>query len=203
MSGELKVGGSSLVSDSGGTGALTWGSGLPSGSIVQVQNTQYTAIADMSSMSANTDYVLCDDTAGSGTEILTVNITPKITGSKMWLQCSWSGEFDSYTNARNSTFFLWRGTTKLGAPGSSGAINYGIMPPSINHGSDDDSTMENCFFQYFDTHGISAGTQITYKMGVRVQSAGGVKTNSTVDQSTTTHDYERTVSSIVAIEIAP
>ena len=35
MSGELKVGGSSLISDSGGTGALTWESGVPTGSIIK------------------------------------------------------------------------------------------------------------------------------------------------------------------------
>ena len=169
-----------LASDSGS--AWNWGAGIPSGSIVQVQNTQYTDIADMSSISANTDYVICSGSAGSGTEILNVNITPKITGSKMWLQCSWGGEFDSYDNVRNATFFLWRDTTKLGAPGSSGVINYGIMPPSISHGSDDDSTMESCFFQYFATHGISAGPQITYKGGVRMQVARSLKINSTVNQ---------------------
>ena len=35
MAGELKVGGSSLISDSGGTGALTWESGVPKGSVIE------------------------------------------------------------------------------------------------------------------------------------------------------------------------
>jgi hypothetical protein len=41
MSGVLKVGGSELINDNGGSGVLQWGSGVPSGSIVQVQYTQY------------------------------------------------------------------------------------------------------------------------------------------------------------------
>jgi hypothetical protein len=41
MSGILKVGGSELINDNGGSGSLQWGSGVPSGSIVQVQSTQY------------------------------------------------------------------------------------------------------------------------------------------------------------------
>ena len=34
MSGSLKVGGSELINDNGGSGALQWGSGVPSGSVI-------------------------------------------------------------------------------------------------------------------------------------------------------------------------
>lgn len=36
MSGILKVGGSELINDNGGSGALQWGSGVPAGSVIQV-----------------------------------------------------------------------------------------------------------------------------------------------------------------------
>ena len=35
MSGSLKVGGSELINDSGGSGSLQWGSGVPKGSIIE------------------------------------------------------------------------------------------------------------------------------------------------------------------------
>ena len=35
MSGSLKVGGSELINDSGGSGSLNWGSGVPSGSVIE------------------------------------------------------------------------------------------------------------------------------------------------------------------------
>ena len=35
MSGILKVGGSELINDSGGSGSLQWGSGVPSGSVIE------------------------------------------------------------------------------------------------------------------------------------------------------------------------
>lgn len=40
MSGILKVGGSELVNDNGGSGALQWGSGVPAGIVLQVVQTQ-------------------------------------------------------------------------------------------------------------------------------------------------------------------
>ena len=114
MSGSLKVGGSELINDSGGSGALNWGTGVPSGSIVQVQHTQYGAGAsdtgDMSSLSINTDYVLqsSGNTAGgSASGILDVNITPRIYGSKIWLQCHWMGELE-LDRAHDTVFFFWR-----------------------------------------------------------------------------------------------
>ena len=36
MSGILKVGGSELINDNGGSGSLQWGSGVPAGSVIQV-----------------------------------------------------------------------------------------------------------------------------------------------------------------------
>ena len=211
MSGSLKVGGSELINDAGGSGALNWGAGIPSVSIVQVQSTQITTSATTTSISANTDTVVSNGTAsGTGSGILDVNITPKITGSKIWLQCNWTGEWGAAGNITNHMFFFWRDTTKLGntehvsSSSSPGSRQIGISPATLTYRGDEDasSTPEHVFMQYFDTHGISAGTQITYKLGVTAQTGTNLYTNRTVDD--TNYDYmERGVSSLVAIELAP
>ena len=40
MSGILKVGGSELINDNGGSGALQWGTGVPAGSFLQLLNSK-------------------------------------------------------------------------------------------------------------------------------------------------------------------
>ncbi len=76
MSGELKVGGSSLISDSGGSGALTWESGVPAGSIVQI--------------SANSPQIglvtRASDTWGEVDTGLRTSITPKFADSTLLLE---------------------------------------------------------------------------------------------------------------------
>ena len=200
-----------LASDSGS--AWNWGSGLPSGSIVQVQYFQKTDTANMSNIDVNTDYVLQDSsspsTSTSTTGIIQVNITPQITNSKIWLQVQWFGEFTAQNLATNCMWFLYRNTTKLSPPSASNR-NVGIAGSAISYSADDDaSTPEQTFFQYFDTHGqtqseVNSGTQITYKLGFRQSVTGSrvIATNRTIADSDTTA-YERGVSSICAIELAP
>ena len=207
MSSEIKAnsiqstGSRVLASDSGS--AWSWGSGLPSGSIVQVQSTQYTTNTSMTSVGTSTDYVICSGTAGSGTEILNVNITPRISGSKIWLQGMWCGEFSAKEDVYASMFFFYRNAVKLAnTQGSPGARQVGIQTPAINYHEDDSTTSESIYYQYFDIHGISAGTQITYKMGVTVNNGGTIFIGGVVDD--TSHGYVTWgISSIVAIEIAP
>ena len=195
-----------LASDSGS--AWSWGSGLPSGSIVQVQYSQKTDTANMSNILDDTDYVLQDSsspsTSASTTGILQVNITPQIANSKMWIQVQWFGEFTGQNLATNLIWFLYRDTTKLSHPSAS-VRNVGIAGSALSYWDDDNSsTPEQTFFQYFDTHGISTGTQITYKLGFN-QSTGSSKviaTNRTISDTDATA-YERGVSSISAIELAP
>lgn len=207
MSGSLKVGGSELINDNGGSGALQWGSGLPSGSIVQVQYFQKTDTAGMTNILANTDYVLQDSsspsTSASTSGILQVNITPQITGSKMWLTVSWFGEANLPSVVENMMWRIYRDTTVLTAP-SADTRTTGISNMSISYHNDGSSTPETSYFQYFDTHGISAGTQITYKLGFRQSNADGsvIFTNKTISDSDST-SRERGISSICAIELAP
>ena len=51
---------------------------------------------------------------------------------------------------------------------------------------------------------VSAGTQITYKLGIEVANNNdNIYTNRTVSDSTDNNNRERGVSSLVAIELAP
>ena len=195
-----------LASDSGS--AWSWGSGLPSGSIVQVQYFQKTDTASMTNIAKETDYVLQDSsspaTSASTTGILQVDITPRIAGSKIWLQVQWFGEVLTSDVAYNMMFIIYRDTTILKAP-QADSRTCGIASMSISYyNADAGTTPENAFLQYFDTHGISAGTQITYKLGINQSNAASseIYTNRTEDDNTGATN-ERGVSSICAIELAP
>ena len=194
------------------SGNWSWGSGLPSGSIVQVQHTQLTTNAGMENLQTETDYVVQDSSnstsGGSVTGILGVNITPKIYGSKIWIQSSWCGEI-SGDNVYNSMFFYWRNSTKLAnTQASPGVRLIGIATPTISYHADDGgTTLEACFMQYFDTHGqsqsdINSGTQIRYKLGFLSLHNLSVFINRTVEDANN-NSRERGVSSICAIELAP
>ena len=200
-----KTGTRVLASDSGS--AWSWGAGLPSGSIVQVQYTQYTDKAEMGSISASTDVVLTDSTPSAGNEILKVDITPQITNSKFLIEAQWQGELNAYTQEYNSVFFFWRGTTTYGGTalkqsGTSG----GVQVPWITYyaGNENSSTGNGVFLRYFDAPSISSGTTTRYKLGYRQTSGNNqyVQTNravGTVDGS----DNEQGISSITVWEIAP
>ena len=183
-----KTGTRQLASDSGS--AWSWGSGLPSGSIVQVQSFQKTDIASMTNIAKDTDYVLQDSsspaTSASTTGIIQVNITPQIASSKIWLTVSWFGEFTLNSVVENMMWRIYRDTTILTAD-SAGSRVTGISNSSLSYHNDATSTAENAYFQFFDTHGISAGTQITYKLGFRQSNANSsaIYTNRCVDDTDT------------------
>ena len=163
----------------------------------------------MHSISTDTAFVLqssSSPTSGGGESgILDVNITPIITGSKIWLQSHIMGEMDA-DDVWNLVFFYWRSVgsthTALKSAISGGTVGQkGITAPTRTyHQSNADSTPEIAFYQYFDTHGISAGTQITYKVGIAHTSAATTRwdTNRTINGV-----GENGISSICAIELAP
>ena len=198
--------GSLKIQDQAGTDKITLDSSgaiatLPSGMIIQVQFTQYINDATMTNIADDTDHVLVNGHAsdGTGTEILNVNITPISTSSKIWLQCSWCGEFANAYDPSNMMFFFYRDSTKLGRA-DAGNRQTGIMPPSVSFHLNQGSTLESCFYQYFDTP--STTSQITYKMGLRSEGNGStLYTNRTVSD-TDVDSRERGISSICAIEIA-
>ena len=195
------------------SGNWSWGSGLPSGSIVQVQSTQYgdgNESSIQTNMSSHTTYVIQNSsspTSGGGVSgLLDVNITPKITGSKIWLQSQVFGE-SSGDATHNMVFFFIRSVssthTKLasGVTSSTNAGHIGIScPTKTYYGEDASTTPEIVNMQYFDTHGVSAGTQITYKVALAISSSSVTQwaTNRCISTGN-----EVGVSSIFAIELAP
>ena len=200
-----------LASDSGS--AWSWGSGLPSGSIIQVQFAQFggtdAGSCIQTNMSTHTIYVIqhsSSPTSGGGASgLLSVDITPKITGSKIWLQSHVFGEANPDNNW-NMVFFFIRSVssthTKLasGVTSSSNAGHIGVsMPTRTYHDSDSSTTPEIVNMQYFDTHGVSAGTSITYKVALSTSSSA---TQWSTNRCINTNN-EIGVSSICAIELAP
>jgi len=165
-------------------------SAIPSGSVIQIQYTQFTGVNSYS-MSANTDTVLTD---------LTVNITPISTSSIIMLDGHWFGEHSvSDPNNWNHMFFFYRDTTKLGSPGA-GSKLAGITIANNPHEShDDDSTPEAATLKYFDSP--SSTSQITYKVGCITKNSQTLFINRTVGDTDST-DYERGISYISATEIA-
>ena len=128
---------------------------MPSGSILQVQYTQFTGTNTVS-LSAATDTALTD---------LTVNITPISTSSIIKIDAMVNGEWGNQNGATDGVWFFYRDTTKL-AHASSGGRNVGVMMgSSITYATDDGaSTPEHAYYSYFDTP--SSTSQITYKVGV-------------------------------------
>ena len=209
MPGVLKVEGSQVLTGDG-NGSLSWSSGVPSGSIVQVQHTQLDSGAEHSTMSTNTDYVLQNSTSitsgGGVSGILDVDITPKITGSKIWLTSHVFGEGDA-DELWNLMFFFWRSVSSTHTKLKSAITGKDIGATGISsatrtyNSTEASSTPDVLNMQYFDTHGVSAGTQITYKVGI---STGGGTTKWYTNKCVSTHpSTEVGVSSICAIEIAP
>jgi len=165
-------------------------SGLPSGSIIQVQRTMFTS-TNTASLTANTSTPLSD---------LTVNITPISTSSIIHLQAHIFLEFgiDS-PNTRNHTFFFYRDTTKLGHV-ATGNRNVGISAATRTYGAaDDQSTAEIARYDYFDTPATTS--TITYKVGVQMTDADTISINRTIGDADSTA-YERGISFISATEIA-
>ena len=176
-----------------------YGSGVPAGTIVQVQHTQFTGTANTGSISAGTRTVLFD--SASSTEILNVTIKPQFQTSTIWLQCMWCGEHDG-DSPQDSMFGFKRGTTDLSSPliGSDTSRTRGIAPPTrASSGSDAGSTMEACYFQYFDSPNTT--NQILYK--TTIINGGNITIYTNRTKSFGNNDgNEQGISSIVAMEIA-
>ena len=182
---------SKIKTNSLATGAIT-SAVMPTGSVLQVQNTQYTGTTSTS----------CADSTNVELSHLTVNITPTSTSSIIRIDAAVTGEWSNSAAIWNSNWFFYRDSTKLSAPTASNK-SIGIhMGTSISIYVDNStSTPENAYYTYFDTP--STTSQITYKVGV-YQGSGSTYTwytNRTVVDADN-DQYERGVSFISVTEIA-
>ena len=159
-----------------------------SGSIIQVQYTQFTGT---STNSLSGDTVLTD---------LTVNITPTSTSSIIKLEAMVNGEWAHQDGPFGSVWFFFRNTTKL-SHAAAGNRLVGILmgTPDTYFNADTNSTPEMAVYSYFDSP--SSTSQITYKVGVAQGGNYSWHLNKTVGDSDTVA-YERGISLITATEIA-
>ncbi len=162
------------------------------GNIIQMQ---YTQLSATSSISSATD----TDTEIS---VLAVNITPVSTSSIIKIEAMVNGEWSDQGATYNSTWFFYRGSTKLAAP-AAGSRKVGILLGTglTYESSDSSSTPEQANYMYFDTP--STTSQVTYKVGFNHSQSGTIDwhLNKCVTDSDNVNQ-ERGVSSICVTEIA-
>jgi hypothetical protein len=163
---------------------------MPSGSIIQVQHTQFTG-ASYFNTTANTWHAFSD---------LTVNITPTATNSKMMVQMFIGGWEHNNDNDHVVRFAFYRDSSLLAAPAAGNRWTaVGMGATNFDQG-DRLSTPAVAWITYFDQP--SSTSQITYKGAVNAGSTSGIITLNRTMQDTDSAGHERTVSSIVVTEIA-
>ena len=174
--------------DSADTVAFAGGIYAP-GSVIQVQNTELVTSGSQSSTSGS-------HAAISG---LSVNITPKSSNSKIWIQVRWCGEYGS-NGAWNSMWGITRNGTLIGRTSTDGGVAgvYGLAPPTTSYGgaNDNSSTMEAISYGYYDSPATTS--QITYQATFMQNSTLTLYTNRTVSGA----GDEYGTSSITVWEIA-
>ena len=160
------------------------------GNVLQVQYTQYDNI-DSQSITGLTPTVINN---------LTVNITPSSTSSKILLLSTLMHEFS--TGDHEVMFHFMRGSTVIGAnaAASPGSRMLGSSSAFVGYGAvDNSSTANGTYVQYIDSPATTS--QVTYGLGVNVRTTRTLYINRTATDSDSP-DYERGLSSIIAIEIA-
>lgn len=164
-------------------------SGIPSGGVVQVQQTQFTGTNTISTTN-NVWNVMTD---------LTVDITPTSTSSIIMLQLFLGAWEHSAADDHMCYFGFYRDSTLLVAP-TAGSRLETVGMGATNYTADDNlSTPAVAWINYFDTP--SSTSQITYKGAMMELSNGTFYLNRTA-QDTDASGHERSISTIVATEIA-
>ena len=131
---------------------------------------------------------------------LQVNITPAATNNVIKLEGAIFGEFDEAANLFNHTCFFYRDTTVLGAP-AEGIRPQGVTMMTRTYQPDNADSTPECSgtFTFFDTPNTTS--QVTYKLGMYLRTAGDLHLNTTVSNANQNYT-ERCISYISATEIA-
>lgn len=135
---------------------LGTGTTFPSGHIIQMQTTTST-LAHASTT---------DELANSGTvglDIASVDITPRGTGSKFWIQCRVCFNFARTTNYQCASQYIGRGVGSGGMSGSelTRIYHFSLLAYLGLKGSDDDPYLDHPLF-FVDEPTYSSGQTITY-----------------------------------------
>ena len=162
---------------------------LPSGSVLQVQYTQFTGTASPT-ITVNTDTALTD---------LTVSITPTSASSKILLQTHVFFEGNN-SNDHDYVWMFFRDATVLKAPVAGSRRSSISAGTTIYYETNYNSTPSTAVYQYFDTPASTSA--LTYKVGVQ---NSGLTSTLYINRSafdTDAVNYERGISYISATEIA-
>ena len=191
MSGILKVGGSELVNDNGGSGSLQWGSGVPANSIIQVQYAQKTDT--FSTQSGNL-------VAIPG---LNVNITPSSSSNKILITCH---------IVLSSTYFithcgLFRDSTEIGLADASGSRPRSLLSSQIEEANEGNGEVEHLSQSFLDSPNTTSQVNYGLRMARRYDNAS--TPTSYINRSTTDREggspvtYDsRFISTMHVMEIA-
>ena len=135
---------------------LGTGTTFPSGHIIQMQTTTSTlAHASTTEELANSGTV--------GLDIASVDITPRGTGSKFWIQCRVCFNFARTTNYQCASQYIGRGVGSGGMSGSDLSTIYRFtLLGYLGTQAGDDIYMDHPLFFVDDTVSYSSGQTITY-----------------------------------------
>ena len=134
---------------------------------------------------SDTSQVLSADTSTAITS-LTVDITPRLTGSIIKLESYLFGEMNTANTPNGSASFFYRDSTKLAnTEGTPGDRIQGIGITNISYYAENrDTTPESWTTTFFDTPTIpSTPIQITYKLGFQALAGTTIWINRSVSDS--------------------
>ena len=197
MAGTIKLDGTTFLTkdasnnftlDVGGGGSISKGT-LGSDVVFPVGHTIQTLGA------IKTDTSLMNTTAAIPG--LAVDITPKITGSKMLIYCTIC--FGRQSGNSAYPFQIFRDSTQIARPTSPGSNRQ----EGFDAGSDESGDYSTfATFHHLDTHGISAGTQISYTIKIKQRDTSATTINKSYNDGDQVYT-NRGVSSLTIMEIAP
>ena len=187
MSGSLKVGGSELINDNGGSGSLNWGSGVPVGTVLQVKSKTKTDVFSETSSSAASPVTITG---------LTVDITPSSTSNKILVMYALDASGSITTTFHT---FLFRDSTGI-CIGDAASSQPRATMAGIGHAVGTFSRF-NIATQFLDSP--STTSQITYsiKIGANGSATAYINRSQRDDPNSTINDARGT-STITVMEIA-
>ena len=203
MSGTLSIGNETIFTHSDSTG-MAYGSGIPAGSIVQIQQSVKTDATETRSGVTASGFVdiTGTDQNGSGT-VFCVKITPKFSTSKILVSPSINLGGDGTTNF--SYLKLFRDSTGIFI-GDSSTDRVSGSAMTFDHASNS-GTLDMISFQFLDSPTIpSTPVEITYKVkyavGLGTDNSGYATINASHRDGEYTHADLRGASSITVMEIS-
>lgn len=133
---------------------------------------------------------------------MSLDITPKISTSKIIIQARWTGEFSAADRVYNSVFAITRNGTRINHQTGTNTIPSGLTVPALSYeGTDADSTMESAYLFTTDTPGTTS--TLTYKLVMISAGNGGtLSTNRAMSWNNQTNGYELATSGMIIMEIA-